>query len=519
MAKVSTNNVSLRYGIQSALNVAPTTWKTLEPDTIATFGDEITKVVRRPLSPRRGRRKGTVVDRDATPEIQGDLTMESLGDFIEGFMFSEWANVEFDLRASSGAVPPPATGTGYTIDAASALLAGKIVFAAGGATTLVYARGYTTAANNGLKVLTADVAAAGTLVTVSGLVAETPPTNASLRVAGLRTDDLTLVVSGSTATLTSAADITNWATYGLRAGQWIHIGSATPAGAVQNAYDGVGTDDVYGYARITSIAAGVLNLDKVDVKMPAGTYTPETIDVMFGRFVRNVPTAAAAADNRYVERIYQIEATYPDLGAVGTPEYEYAINNYANELAIELAVADKATATWGFVGTGTDDITPTRKAGASTAADPLRTTALNNAVDLASITTDLISTASEVCFKSLTLKIGNGVSPEKCLGTLGAAFLNVGQFTVDLEGQMLFTNKSITNAIKNNTTATWNMIFKNEDGAAVFDIPSGTFGDGSKEYPVDASVLVNVTFESFTDPIYGFDLGVSDFATVPTVRS
>lgn len=524
MARVSTNNVSLRYVVESSLEVAPTSgWRQLEPNEINSYGETIETVARRPISSVRGRRKGTVANATSDVEFQGDLTMSSFDDFAEGFVFSEYANVEFDLtHAKLKGSALNVTGTGYALGAQlstftnGTLLAGKMVFAASGATTLVYARGYAIAGNNGLKVLNADVTGTSTEVTCAGLAVETAPSNAKLEVAGLRTDDLTLTISGSTATLVSGGDITDWSTYGLRAGQYIHIGSSTAGGAVQNAYS---SNTVYGYARISSISGATLNLDKIDSKLTGGPHSPATIDVMFGRFLRNVAVDANSNDNRYIERTYQFEASYPDLGGVGTPEYEYAKGNYANQLALSLPLADKATATWGFIGTATDDITASRKTGPSTAVAPVKTEAVGTSTDIASLTTDVVSSVSDVCFKDITLTILNNESPEKCLGVRASSFVNSGAFEVNLEGQMLFTNKAIVNAVKNNTTVTFASAIKNQDGAVVVDLPTLTFGGGDREFPVDASVLVNITGQTFTSPTLGYDIGISTFAFVPTIRS
>lgn len=485
---------------------------------MTSYGSTITAVPRRPISKDRGRRKGTPTKLDSTPEFQGDLTLESVEDFVEGFVFAEFANVEFDLK--SGTVPPPALVTGYTIDAASALLAGKMVYAAAGAITLVYAKGYTNSANNGLKPITADVGATDVLVTVAGLTAETPPTNASLQVAGLRTDDVTLAVAGGgTATLTSAADV-NWTVLGLKPGMFVHIGSDAGTGAVQNAYQNTAANDTFGYARITAITTTVLSLDKLDENLTtAGSpYGPVAMDLMFGRFSRNVQVTADADDNRFLERSYQFEVVFPDLGGAGTDEYEYAIGNVPNEMSLDIPLADKAGVTWGFVGTSVDNITGTRKTNAATAVDPLRTTALNTSSNIASISTDVISLVSNVCFKGMTLAIKNNVSPEECLGTLGASFVNSGLFEVSLEGQMLFTDKAIVNAVKNNTTVTFATILANEDGAIGIDIPTMTFGDGSREFPVDQSVLVSITGETFKGDVFDHEIGITLFANVPTTR-
>lgn len=524
MARVLTNNVSLQYTVESSIGVLPGSpqWKLLEPNNISAYGASITTVARRPIAQERGRKKGTVTNLESAVEFDADLTMDSFEDFAEGFVFAEFANNEFNLRDGSGTIPPPAvaSGTTFTIDAATAQLAAKVQWVTSAQATLVYARGYTNAANNGLHVLTADLAGSGTSITVGGssLVDETPPTSARLEVCGVRCAiaDLALTVSGSTATLVSAGDISDWSSLGLFVGQYIHIGSATTAGAVQNGM-GTGTD-IYGYARITSISGATINLDKLGSALATDASNSTVTDVMFGQFLRNVAVSSVAADAEYLERSYQFEAVYPDLGGVGTDEYEYAIGNFANELALNLPLTEKATATWGFIGTNADDITASRKTGASTGVSPVRTTAINTSSNIVSLTTDVVSLASDVCFKSLTLTIRNNVSPENCLGTLGASFVNAGLFEVNLEGQMLFTNKEITNAVKNNTTVTFAAIVANDDGGIAVDLPSLTFGGGDREYPVDQSVLVNITGETFNDPvgtIPNVSLGISLFPTVP----
>lgn len=523
MARVNTNNTSLRFAIETTVGVLPGSpeWRIAEFNTVGAYGATISTTPRRPISQDRGRKKGTVTDLDSTVEFETDLTVDAFTDFAEGFVFAEFANVEFDLQSSTGTLPPPVASTStWTIDAASATLAGKIQFTGSQYATLVYAKGYTNAANNGLKPITADTAPAGTAITVAAtLVTETPPANASLQIAGVRVlndADLTLTVSGSTATLVSAAAITNWGTLGIKKGMFIFIGSPTAAGALQNALGAGGTVS-YGYARVTADSTtGTLALDKLSSTLSTASGAAGLDqDILFGRFLRNVPVTADTTDNRYLERTYQMEVSYPDLGGVGVDEYEYAIGNFVNEMSLNLPLTDKATINYGFIGTNSDDVTPSRKTNASTAVSPLRTTAFNTSSDLASITTDVVSSASEVCFKSLTLTLRNNVSPEKCLGTLGARFVNSGVFEVDVEGQMLFTNKLITNAIKNNTTVTFLAIIRNQDGAIAMDIPEMNLGGGGREFPVDQSVLVNITGQSFTSAGYGYDIGITLFPVVP----
>lgn len=524
MAQVLTNNVGLAFTIESSLGVLPGTplWQKLEPNGISTYGAETTTVERTPISQDRGRRASIVTDLDSSVEFESDLTMDAFSNFIEGFMFVEFRNVEFNLKASSGTVPPPAaSSTTFTIDSVSTLLAAKGQFVGSAAISLLYGNGYVNAGNNGLHALTIDMVATDVIVTVAGstLVTETPPTSASLELCGMRSDDCTFTVSGATATLVSAADL-DFTTMGLLAGQYIHLGSSTTAGAVQNAMQDSVANDTFGYTRITAVSATTLNLDKLDVNLGSGgsPYTPGTLDIMYGRYLRNVAVTTDVDDARYLTRSYQFEAAYPDLGGAGTDEYEYAIGNLANEITIDVPLADKAGVTFGFIGTNTDDITPSRKTGAATAQGVGRDIGISSSNDMASLSTDLISVVGDVCFKSLSLTLNNGISPEKCLGTQGASFMNTGQFEVNLDAQMMFTNKQITNAVKNNTTITLALILKNENGAIALDIPSMKVSGGDKEYPVNESVLANLTGTAFNDATLGTSLGISLFPTVPTVR-
>ena len=531
MGRVLTNATGLRATIEASTGVLPASpeWWIVEFENIGAYGAVITTVPRRPISQDRGRKKGAVTDLDSSAEFETDLTLE-FARFAEGFVFAEYANVEFDLRSGGASpVPPPAIAAtdDFTIDAASALLAAKMQWVATMPQTLLWAQGYLQTANNGIHVLSADVLVTEVAVQVtSALVDETPPTNASLQVAGIRTDDVTVTVNANgTGTLVSAADITDWSTLGLFPGMELHIGGLTNARVLANAPT-IAAVITWGPVRITSIVGGTLNFDKAKTTRDAAgdliigsSVGTETVDFMFGRFARNVPVTNNAPDDRYLERTYQFEVSFPGLSTVtpGEAEFEYAIGNFANEVGINLPLTNKATLNLGFIGTNSDPVAllAARKTNAAAAVSPLRTTAFNTSSDLVSISTDLISAVSDVCFKSMTLTLLNSVSPEKCLGTLGAVFINAGLFEANLEGQLLFTTREIVEAIRNNTTVTMAAVMRNDNGMIAFDMPEMTLGGGGREFPVDQSVLVSITGGSFTDTTFGHDIGITIFPAVP----
>lgn len=518
MGRVLTNNTSLAVATETTLGEAPTagTWFLMEPNDITRLGAEITTVARSPISKNRQRRKGTVTDLDSAVEFEHDLTIHIFELFAEAFVMANAVNRDMVFRGVA------AVSGGYTIPAATADQAAKFQFTSGGPISLVYARGYVNAANNGLRALTSDLAGSGTTLPITGSTAETPPTNAVVEVAGIRATagDLAINVTGTTAVLTSANNsVTNdidFTTLGLTVGQIIHIGGLTNA----NRFFGAGPVASYGYARITAIAAATLTLDKLDstlidsdgtVDGAGGALVP--VDLLFGRFIRNV----AVDNSAFLTRSFTIEAAWDELQNPSGDEYQYALGNLCNEIAFNMPLADKATMTFGFVGTDTGNPTTSRATNAATPVEPQKTAAFNTSADILRLRIQEIDeTGLTTDFKEVTFTIRNNVSPEKVLGTLGARYMNTGNFEVDLEGQILFTEGDVVDAIRANTEVTMDFILKNADGAIAVDVPAMTLGDGSAELPVNESVILNLTGQAHQSSSLGTSLGISLFAVVPT---
>lgn len=495
MSRVLTNTVSLAYAIETALGVAGTTWKLVEPNAISSFGPEISTVSRNPISKDRQRKKGTTTDLDSAAEFDADLTMEHFIDFSEAFCFAVFNGpIKFgpqetdDVTAVTGA-------NSFTVDANGDLNEDDLVFS----------RGFTNADNNGLH----EVASGSTgtdLVVESTLVAEaSPPTNATVEFCGIRTaaGDLDVTVAGGVVTLTST--VLDFTTLELTVGQAIWVGGDLAINQFTNS-------DNAGFGRVVSIAANAMVIDKTEGSWATEANTTQLVDLYFGKFLRNV----SVDDADFLERSFTFEGAYQDLEAVGTDAYEYSKGNYANEMAITLPLTDKATVTFGFIGTDTDPATTVRKTGADTPIEPQQVVAFNTSSDIGRLRiTEVDETGLSTYFKNITLTLNNNVGPEKVLGTLGAAFMNTGNLEVDLESQMLFTNKEVTAAIRNNTTVTLDFSLRNDDGGLFFDIPACTLGGGDKEFPENETVLINTPTMAFEDPTLGTSIGMSLFGYLP----
>lgn len=506
MGRVLTNNTTLSYAIEDSLGVLPGSpdWFILEPNSIGTYGATITTVARSPISQNRQRRKGTVTDLDSAVEWEGDLTLSHFTDFIEGFAFAAATNQDLDFRAGD------ATATGYTVPALISDQINKLHFNAAGNTSLIFARGYLTSANNGLNPLDSQPIVTDTELTTANAVVETAPTNATVDIAGVRaeTGDLDITVSGSTATITSGNETPiatiDFTTLGLTVGQFIHVG-------------GIATPEQFtgslGYGRVVSIAAAILILDKIDTTLVTAAGTTDTVDLLFGRFIRNVPTNSA----EFLERSFQFELAFPNLEVPGPgDEYEYAKGNFCNTMAVNMPLADKATVNFSFVGTDALPPSTTRATNAEAPIDPSRTGAFNTTSDCTRLRiAEVDESGIYTDFKSLTMTFNNNVSPEKILCNLGAQFMNFGNFEIDIEAQLIFNDSRVASAVRENRTMSMDFGLKNDDGAMFFDIPSLTLGGGDREFPVNETVLINTTAQAFLDPITNTSIGVSLFPVVP----
>jgi len=515
MGRVLTNRLSMAFGVEPTLGAAPTTYKLLEPNGISSYGATISKIVRDPISKDRQRRKGTTVDLDSAVEFEHDLTREVFKDFVEGFAFAGAlhpfsgtttrqkplkSGALFDNLAADNDAPPAGVDAGYTHNAISqAFVANRLVFA----------RGFTDATNNGLKVIIAGSTTTATLISTA-LVDETPgnTANASIEIAGHRaaTGDLAITVSGSPAVATITSTALNFTTLGLTVGQFVHVGGLTSA----NWFSATNR----GYGRIKTIAANTLTLDNIDSTLATDTGVGDTVDLLYGAWVRNV--AVDHAD--FLERSYQFELKFPGLQNPSGDEFEYAKGNIAATMSLQVPLADKALVTWGFIGTDTPAPTVTQQGPASTPQNPVETTAYNTSSDISRLR---IKDSSEglltSCLKDVTISLDNEVSAEKCLGTLAATFMNQGKFLVNLEGQVLLTDSKLLAAVRNNTTVAMDGLFRNDNGAIAFDIPSMTLGDGSLDLPVNESVITNVSGEAFKDVLLGYSISFSLFPQVPLV--
>lgn len=508
MGVVKTNRLSLAYAIEQTLGVLPgsPTWKLLEPNDISTWGAVTVKTERDPISPDRQRRKGTTTDLDSSVEFEHDLTREVFMDFIEGYCF---ASTRYPYSGGVTRVGPQRSGSSFenlaAVDSSNSFDHDTITTAMS-AGQLVFVRGFNASAMNGMHEVDTGSSATSTIVTTGSLITDETPgntDNASMEIAGQR--GATADIDWTFATSTLSSSVLDFTDLGLSPGQVIHIGGLLTANQFS---EGVA------YGRIVSIAASAIVLDKVSgaLALSDGDGTGLDIDILFGGFLRNV----TVTDSDFLERSFQFELAMPNLGSGAATRWQYAIGNYGNQVTFNLPLSDKAIVEFGFVGTDTENPVDTQETGASTPVTTVQTDPFNTSADIGRLRVQQVDeTGLTTCFKSVSLTLNNQITPEKCLGTLGATELNTGTYLVDVESQLLLTNEDVISVIKDNETVMFDFIIKNDDGALAFDIPAMTLGGGDLELPRNESIRINTTGMAFRDTVLDYTLGVSMFPAVP----
>lgn len=481
--KIDSNATGLRYAEEVCLKQLPTlaadgfdpTWIALEPNTYSDFGGNITTVARNPINQSRQRKKGVVTDLEASGGFQQDLTLFNFRDLAQGFMFA-------DLREKKTTAPNNGTGQAVTaVDAATK----TYTTAAGGGTGfvaghLVVAEGFGITANNGVKTV---VSSTGTTVVVNEVIADeaAPPAAALLAVVGYQgaVGTLSIALNGDLVRLVSTAGV-DFTTLGLVPGEWIFIGGDATVN---------GFDDNGGFARISVIAAGYLEFDKVDWPTPvAEAGAAKLVNLYFGQVLKNESDPALIK-----RRTYQLERTLGE-DANGTMS-EYLVGAVANELTLNAPQAEKVTVDLTFVAcdhqarNGLTGVKPGTRVGV------VEGDAFNTSNDFARIKMAVVGDDAAImplfAFASdLTLTINNNVSANKAVGVLGAFDLSAGTFEVGGSFTAYFASAESVQAVRNNADVTVDVIMVKNNQGVLYDVPLLALGNGRLNVEQDQPITI-----------------------------
>lgn len=554
--KIDSNVTGLRYSKETSLGVADgsAVWYPFEPNTYSKFGADIKTIARNPINASRQRLKGATTDLDATGGFNTDLTQTNLQDIFQGFFFAA-------LRRKGEEVPTSVNGSNaYLVASTSGFQIGDLVFASG----------FATAANTGLKNVASLVA--NTSITVSQTLTSeaTPPTGDNLVVVGhqfgsslvdvvapggvfpyLSNDGVaatgTLTFTGQpldTETVTIGAKVYTFQSSLTNTDGHVHIGASTAASVTNlieainlganagtdyaasttanaagvTASQGAGTTMVLtsnfhsvsgnavattetltngswgaatltggtgvswteltlipgewvwiggdssalhfvqtvnnGWARIRSVTDTKLTFDKTSSEMVNETGTGLTVQLFFGRVIKN-----ESDPTLIVRSSYQLERTLgaPDDSSPTQIQSEYLIGAVGNTMKFNFATANKVTTDLEFVAIDRESRSGVTGVKAGTRPAISRADAFNTSSDFSRLKMTILSptdSAPSALFAYLSafdISISNGVTPDKAISKLGAFDVTAGQFTVDGTATAYFADVAAVNAARNNS--------------------------------------------------------------------
>lgn len=416
--------------------------------------------------------------------------------------------VSVEEAGQYGAAPvnPAATSGGAGVGCTVNLTTGdNVTFPAD---ALVLASGFGAAANNGIKTVVSMVG--GDLTVAEALTDEAaPPATAVLEVVGHQFDagDLDVTMNGGLVRLESATvDLT---TLGLIPGEWIFVGGDLSANRF---------DNNVGFGRVSVVAAGYIELDKVDWDNPvAEDGAAKSIRLFFGTIIKNESDPALI-----VRKTLQLERT---LGNdINGTMSEYLVGAIANELTLNAAQAAIATVDLSFVGCDVEHRTGLE--GLKTGSRPalVATDAFNTTDNFSRIKLSLVDPASAnvqplfAFCTDLTLTINNNVTPNKAIGILGAFDTTAGTFEVGGELTAYFADVAGPQAVRANSDATIDYVLIKGNAGIVWDMPLIALGNGAIQIEADQPIVLPLETNA-AESKFGHTLLMQTFNYLPSIAS
>lgn len=507
---IDSNVSQLRYCEEDSFGVVSgdEVWYPLDPNSYGDFGPQIGTTARAPITSDRQNRKGVTTDLDASGSFNIDLTQSNLTRLIQGFFFADIAEKGTTVPLNSAAVVVSAVdGTNEDFETAGTFFTTIVGH-------LVLAEGFTNAANNGVHEVTTGPTTTSIPV-LSNLVTETPPATATLKLVGYEFGDARVNVNatgGAFPRLERASGSVNWTTIGIQAGDWIWIGGDLAANRFVNAANN-------GWARVRSIAADSMTIDKSQGTMVDETGTDLTVRVYFGDRINNDPLGSEGSV--YNRRSYQLERTLGDDGV--DTQAEYLEGAIPNEMTITISTADKITVDMAFVAKDASTVTGTVGVKGGTRPTLADTDAFNTTSHVPFMRMGLRSNIDSnpgslfAYLSELSLTIGNNVSPIKAVANLGAVEMTSGNFAVTGNATAFFNTVGAQAAVRNNSDVDICAGLVRNNAGFMLDVPLLSLGDGQLDVALNEPITLPLEVMGAKDTTYSYSASFTVFHYLPDV--
>jgi len=486
--KINSNDIDLYFAEETSIKTLPGTpdWYGVQANTTTDFGGNVTKTPREFLTSDRQRRKGQTTDLDAAGSINHDLVQEGLQRLMQGFMFADFRyKAETGGMGDTGVITSIGASNDYTRTTGSFVTDG---YEAG---DLVYVTGFSNSANNGLKTVSAVLAL--TLTVSETLVADASPSGCKIVKVGFEfaTGDLDVDASGDLPTLTTTAkDCTE---LGLVPGETIYIGGDVASNNFTNSANA-------GFARVRSVAANVITLDKTEDTFVTEADATQDVRIFFGRVLKN------ETGTDIVRRTYNVERQLgaPDDASPSQIQSEYLTGAVPNELTWNIPTADlaKLDIMWMAADheqrTGATGIKSGNRYAASEE-EAYNTSSNVPRIKIAVVdSTDSAPTALFAFAEEVTLVVNNNISLDKAVGVLGSFDATHGNFEVSGNITAYFADVSAVTAVRNNSDVTLEIHLVRDNAGISIDLPLLSLGDGRLNVEKDESIKLPLTHDAAT---------------------
>lgn len=454
---------------------------------------------------------GAIDDEVATDEVVIETVGFQLGAGLTNIgMIGTIGNL-----TSAGAMPVAATGT---IELTDNPAIGETVTVGGVEYTFASAivAAYDVLIGGDLNATAANLAAS-----LNGNVLGTPANPYVTATAATDTVTVTARVRGTGGNLIALAEATDatlsgatlsggtgfsYLELGLTVGEWVYVGGDDLSNRFVNNV---------GYARVSVINDLRLSFDKTTWEPETEVGAGKSIRVFIGTTIRNEKDPELVTT-----RYYEFERTLgKDADGV---QSEYLRRSVANELTLNMPLADKLNADVSFVSSDTETRTGAegRKPGPFIAApgeDAYNTS--SNIIRARMAVIDPATSRPLPLFAYMTegnIAINNNVSPVKVIGSFGGIDVSLGNFEVGGEFTAVFSTVLAIRAIRNNADVTLDFIAAAQNAGFVWDIPLLSLGGGALEIEAGEPVTMTLTPAGAENP-NGYTLLYTNFPYLPTV--
>ena len=470
--KIDSNETELSIAEEASLGVLPVTpnWVPGEPNTYDNFGGELTLLARNPINKSRQRKKGVITDLDAAGGFNTDFTQTNQQSLLQGVMFA-------DTRRKTNVPVTAVSGTSYTVADGTLFPVGAVIFASG----------FSTAANNGRKVVTANGA---TIVSVAGLTAEgSPPATAKIEIVGYQGSVSVTANPGALPTLDGLPAIIVSLMF---AGEWFFVGGDGAGNAFTNEVNN-------GFKRIYNS-----NGTSITIALSQTTMVTETavtnLQLFFSTSIKN------ELGTLIKRRSYQLERQLgaPDDAQPSKIQSEYLIGAVANEYTLNIETANKITADISFVAIDAEQRTATQNIKTGNRLPLVESDAFNTSSDFAMLRLNIIDPINAnpnplfAYITEATVVINNNVTPNKAVGVLGAFDVTAGTFEVSGDITAYFSTIEAVQAVRHNANCEINFAVVKENAGFVCDLPLVALGNGRLDVAQDEPITLPLSMDAAT---------------------